>query len=72
MRSLCAEAKTSRSAGSCEDQMSRGSEDSSSDANSEDHTLFTRNLVVGDTADPHCPTGNGPGDDLHNIPNEPP
>ncbi|XP_048825979.1 DENN domain-containing protein 4C-like [Brienomyrus brachyistius] len=54
---ITTEKKTSRSVGSCEDRMSRGSEDSSSDANSEEHTLFARNLVVGDTTDHHCPTG---------------
>ncbi|XP_023676707.1 DENN domain-containing protein 4C-like isoform X2 [Paramormyrops kingsleyae] len=71
---ITTEKKTSRSVGSCEDRMSRGSEDSSSDANSEDHTLFARNLVVGDTTDYHCSTGGqldqgyGSKNELHQDP----
>uniref|UniRef100_A0A674EK93 DENN domain containing 4C n=1 Tax=Salmo trutta TaxID=8032 RepID=A0A674EK93_SALTR len=43
--------------GSDGDRLSHGSADSSSEANGEDHTLFTRSLIIGDAADNHCSGG---------------
>lgn len=45
------------SASSDGDRLSHGSADSSSEANGEDHTLFTRSLIIGDAADNHCSGG---------------
>uniref|UniRef100_A0A674EKW1 DENN domain containing 4C n=1 Tax=Salmo trutta TaxID=8032 RepID=A0A674EKW1_SALTR len=57
--------------GSDGDRLSHGSADSSSEANGEDHTLFTRSLIIGDAADNHCSggvqsdQGYGSKDELH-------
>ncbi|XP_029609544.1 DENN domain-containing protein 4C isoform X1 [Salmo trutta] len=59
------------SASSDGDRLSHGSADSSSEANGEDHTLFTRSLIIGDAADNHCSggvqsdQGYGSKDELH-------
>ncbi|KAJ8385254.1 hypothetical protein AAFF_G00191310 [Aldrovandia affinis] len=58
-------------AGSDGDRISHGSADSSNEANSEEHTLFARSLIVGDATNNHCGTGGqsdqgyGSKDELH-------
>ncbi|KAM3857669.1 DENN domain-containing protein 4C [Diretmus argenteus] len=53
------------------DRLSHGSADSSSEVNGEEHTLFARNLIVGDSTGNHCSTGGqsdqgyGSKDELH-------
>ncbi|XP_035283449.1 DENN domain-containing protein 4C [Anguilla anguilla] len=53
------------------DRISHGSADSSNEANSEEHTLFARSLIVGEASDNHCGTGAqsdqgyGSKDELH-------
>ncbi|KAI1888537.1 hypothetical protein AGOR_G00186190 [Albula goreensis] len=53
------------------DRISHDSADSSNEANSEEHTLFARSLIVGDATNNHCGTGGqsdqgyGSKDELH-------
>uniref|UniRef100_UPI003AAF386A DENN domain-containing protein 4C isoform X3 n=1 Tax=Centroberyx gerrardi TaxID=166262 RepID=UPI003AAF386A len=64
-------ASTGGSAVSDGDRLSHGSADSSSEVNGEEHTLFARSLVMGDSTNNHCSTGGqsdqgyGSKDELH-------
>ncbi|KAJ8008216.1 hypothetical protein DPEC_G00102500 [Dallia pectoralis] len=59
------------SASSDGDRLSHGSADSSSEVNGDEHTLFARNLIIGDAGDAHCSRGGqsdqgyGSKDELH-------